>query len=303
MSSDSIVKKIKEIKKNKNAVILAHNYQIGEVQDIADFVGDSLELSRKAAATTADLIIFCGVFFMAETAKILSPKKKVVLPDKNAGCPMADMITGEDVKKLRKENPDAIFVAYVNSSAEIKSLIDICCTSGNAIKVVNSLPIDKKIIFLPDKYLGDFVNKKTGRHMELWNGYCPTHLKITPKDIEILKNKIPDACVLVHPECTPEAILKADEALSTAGIYQYVSKSSKQNFIIGTELGMLYKLKKDFPEKMFYPVSDKIICPNMKKITLEKTLWALEEENFEIVLSDDIIKKAQAAVQKMLAIG
>jgi quinolinate synthase len=302
MNNQQIIEKIEKLKKQKNAVILAHNYQIAEVQDIADYTGDSLGLSQIVSKTDADIIVFAGVYFMAETAKILSPHKKVLITDKTAGCPMADMITAEDVKKLRQENPDAIIVAYVNTSAEVKAEVDVCCTSGNAVKLIESLDKDKDIIFVPDKYLGGFVNKVTNRNMILWHGYCPTHIAILPEDVKNAKKIHPNAEVLVHPECREDVIELVDYAFSTAQMSKHVEKSDCNEFIIGTENGMLHRLKKDNPKKEFYSITERSICPNMKKTTLEKVLWSLEKEEFEITLSEDIIKKAKKSVNKMISI-
>ncbi|GAH28443.1 unnamed protein product [marine sediment metagenome] len=295
---DNIIK----LKTKKNAIILAHNYQIGEVQDIADFVGDSLELSIEASKAQGKIIVFCGVHFMAETAKILSPAKKVLLPDKNSGCPMADMINATQLKKLRNEHPDAVVVCYVNSTAEVKALSDICCTSSNAVNVVKSIPKNKEIIFIPDKYLGDYVQSQTGRKLILWNGYCPTHVMINVKNIIKLKKEHLDATVIVHPECTPDVINIADEVTSTRGILKYVKKSKKKKFIIGTEIGILHRLKKENPAKTFYTATSQAICPNMKLINLEKVLWSLEDERYEIKVSQETIQKARSAIDRMIAI-
>ncbi|MBM3705918.1 MAG: quinolinate synthase NadA, partial [Actinobacteria bacterium] len=233
----SLIDRIVKLKTAKNAVILAHNYQIDEVQDIADFVGDSLQLSIEASKVKCSMIVFCGVFFMAETAKIISPRKKVLMPDINAGCPMADMITEDDLIKIKKEHPGAVVVCYVNSSAAVKAQSDICCTSSNAIKVVNSIPPGKEIIFIPDKYLGSYVRSQTGREMILWNGYCPTHVLINLKALIALRKEHLDALVLVHPECTPDVIRAADKVLSTGQMISFVKESDKKEFIIGTEVG------------------------------------------------------------------
>lgn len=295
---DNIIK----LKTKKNAIILAHNYQIGEVQDIADFVGDSLELSIEASKAQGKIIVFCGVHFMAETAKILSPAKKVLLPDKNSGCPMADMINATQLKKLRNEHPDAVVVCYVNSTAEVKALSDICCTSSNAVNVVKSIPKNKEIIFIPDKYLGDYVQSQTGRKLILWNGYCPTHVMINVKNIIKLKKEHLDATVIVHPECTPDVINIADEVASTGGMLKYVKKSKKKKFIIGTEIGILHRLKKENPAKTFYTATSQAICPNMKLINLEKVLWSLEDERYEIKVPQETIQKARSAIDRMIAI-
>ncbi len=295
---DSIIK----LKAEKDAIILAHNYQIGEVQDIADFVGDSLQLSIEASKTRGKIIVFCGVHFMAETAKILSPTKKVLLPDKNSGCPMADMINASQLKKLKNEHPDALVVCYVNTSAAVKALSDICCTSSNAVNVVKSIPKNKEIIFIPDKYLGSYVQSQTGREFILWNGYCPTHIMINIKDIIQLKKEHLEAVVIVHPECTPDVINIADKVASTGGMLKYIKKSEKKKFIIGTEIGIIHRLKKENPGKTFYPATRKAICPNMKLINLEKVFWSLEDEKHEIKVPPEIIRKARAAIDRMIAI-
>lgn len=295
---DNIIK----LKTKKNAIILAHNYQIGEVQDIADFVGDSLQLSIEASKAQGKIIVFCGVHFMAETAKILSPAKKVLLPDKNSGCPMADMLSATQLKKLRNEHPDAVVVCYVNSTAEVKALSDICCTSSNAVNVVKSIPKNKEIIFIPDKYLGSYVQSQTGRKLILWNGYCPTHVMINVKEIIQLKKEHLDAVVIVHPECTPDVISIADKVASTGGMLKYIKNSKKKKFIIGTEIGILHRLKKENPAKTFYTATSKAICPNMKLINLEKVLWSLEDERYEIKVPEEIIQKARSAINRMIAI-
>lgn len=296
-----IIEKIKILKEKRNAIILSHNYQLPEVQDIADFVGDSLELSRKAQSTNCDVIVFCGVHFMAETAKILSPEKVVLLPDMSAGCPMADMINEHDVMDLKKQYPDAIVVAYVNTTASVKAHTDICCTSANAEKVVLSCK-DKEIIFIPDKYLGSYIQNKTGKKMHLFEGYCPTHVKILRQDIEREKRKHKDAKVVVHPECTQEVVSIADEVRSTTGICKYVKESKDKEFIIGTEIGILHRLKKENPDKIFYPASDLAICPNMKKIDLQKILYSLEEMKYEIKIPQDIQNKARKSIERMLEV-
>jgi quinolinate synthase len=300
--TNDIASKINKLKQEKDAVILAHNYQIGQVQDIADFVGDSLQLSIEATRTESSIIVFCGVHFMAETAKILNPGKKVLLPDKDSGCPMADMITAEDLKKLKAEHPGSVVICYVNSTAEVKALSDICCTSSNAVKVVESVPPDDEIIFVPDKYLGSYVQSKTGRKMILWNGYCPTHVRINARNIIDLKKKHLDAEVVVHPENTPDVIEVADRVESTGGMLRYVKESPKKTFIIGTEIGIIHRLKKENPEKVFIPAMDKAICPNMKLINLEKIMWSLEQEETEVIVPEDIARKAKAAIDRMIAL-
>lgn len=299
----SLNEKIQKLKKERHAVIVAHNYQMPEVQDIADYRGDSLELSRIAAKTDAKVIVFCGVHFMAETASILSPDKTVIMPDKNAGCPMANMITVEDLRELKSRHPKAAVVGYVNTSAEVKTEVDICCTSTNAAKVVSSLKDAEEIIFIPDKYLADFVSKKTGKMLISWDGYCPTHVKILPEDIIRSVRNHPKAKVIAHPECRPEVIALADETLSTGKTCEYVKKSEAKEFVIATEVGLVYRLQKDNPEKKFYPASELAVCPNMKRTTLEKVLWSLEEMKDEVRVPDEIRKKAKKAIDAMLAIA
>ena len=296
-----ITSEILQLKSRRNAVILAHNYQRPEVQEIADFVGDSLELSQQAAKTDADVIVFCGVHFMAETAYIVNPKKTVLLPDIEAGCPMANMITVEDLVAKKKELGDATMVCYVNSSAAIKAESDICCTSANAVRVVQSLG-NKEILFVPDQYLGEWVAEKTGRKMHLWPGFCPTHMKILPEDILDKRKKYPKAVVLVHPECRSETRAVADEVLSTGGMIRYARESSAKEIIIGTETGIIYRLQKENSGKRFIPVADKAVCPNMKRITQEKVLRSLQDMKHKIIVPEDIRVKALSAVERMLAI-
>ncbi|MHB8104407.1 MAG: quinolinate synthase NadA [Dehalococcoidales bacterium] len=297
----STIERIQELKKERNAVILSHNYQRGEVQDIADFVGDSLELSQKAAKTNADVIVFCGVHFMAETASILNPNKTVLLPDANAGCPMANMINADQLRKKKQELPGYTVVTYINSTAAVKAESDYCCTSANGVKVVNSIKNDK-ILFVPDQYLGDFISKKTGKKMTLWPGYCPTHVKILPEDIIRCKKEHPKAKVVVHPECRPDVIALADEALSTSGMIRYAAREDVSELIVGTEVELLHRLNKENPGKKFYPASTKAVCPNMKKITLEKILESLETLTPEIKVPEAIRVKAKACVDRMLEI-
>ncbi len=302
MDNSKLIQKIQQLKRKRNAVILVHNYQIGEVQDIADYTGDSLELSRTASKTNADVIVFCGVRFMAETASILCPDKLVLMPDINAGCPMADMITRDELKALKKEHPKATVVAYVNTSAEVKAEIDICCTSGNAVKVVESLKDASEIIFVPDKYLGHYVSVKANRDLILWDGYCPVHAKILPEDIARQRKAHPKAKIIVHPECTPKVIQLADEALSTSGMCKYAKLSDASEIIVGTEPGMLYRLRKENPEKKFYPLSDQAICQDMKLTTLEKVLWCLENMKYEVKVPEDIQIRAKRAMDRMLEV-
>ena len=296
-----IIKKINTLKKERNAVVLAHNYQLPEIQDIADYRGDSLGLSVEASKTKADVIVFCGVYFMAETAKILSPKKTILIPDKTAGCPMADMITEEQLRDLKLKHPKAKTMCYVNSSAEIKANCDICCTSANAIRIAEqAFGEDDEIIFVPDKYLAKYAASQIKRRFIFWSGYCPTHIKILPEHIIEKRKEHPEAEVLVHPECTAGVISVADQVLSTGGMSKYVKQSKAHEFIIGTENGMVYRLRQDNPDKKFYCASDFAICPNMKKVTLDKIVNSLENMQEEIILSESIIKKAQISIRKMI---
>lgn len=297
-----LLERIRILRERRGAVILAHNYQLGEVQDIADFVGDSLELSQQAAGTDAGVIVFCGVHFMAETAAILSPDKVVLLPDVHAGCPMADMITAESLREKKKEHPHAVVVCYVNSSAEVKAESDICCTSANAVAVIESLDAEE-ILFIPDQYLGHYVSTRTGKKMILWPGFCPTHARITADRVGVLKKEYPKAKLVVHPECRPEVIALADEVLSTGGMCRYAQRDDVREMIVGTEMGIIHRLRKENPGKRFIPVSEQAICPNMKSITLEKVLWSLEEMGPEVKVPEDIRLRAKDAVDKMLKIG
>jgi quinolinate synthase len=297
----SIEERILKAKKERNAVILVHNYQRKEVQDIADFIGDSLELSQEAAGTDADVIVFCGVHFMAETASILSPDKTVLLPDANAGCPMANMITDEQLRQKKKELPGATVVTYVNSTAAVKAESDYCCTSANGVKVVSQIGNDE-IIFVPDQYLGDFIARRTGKAMTLWPGYCPTHVRILPEDIVNRKREYPRAKAVVHPECRPDVIDLADEVLSTSGIVRYAAREDVKELIVGTEVEILHRLSKENPGKRFIPASDKAVCPDMKKITLDKILRSLETMQPEVRVPEAIRLRAKAAVERMLAI-
>ncbi|MDD5101429.1 MAG: quinolinate synthase NadA [Endomicrobiaceae bacterium] len=299
--SEELIKKIQELKKQRNAVILVHNYQRLELRSIADFTGDSLELSRKAAQTEADVIVFCGVHFMAETASILSPGKKVLLPDIESGCPMADMITRDQLIQFKKDNEGATVVTYINSTATVKAETDICCTSSNAINVVKSISNDK-IIFCPDRNLGSYTQKLLNKKLILWQGFCPTHMRMLPEHVMEKKRQYPQAEVLVHPECMPQTVELADQVLSTTGILNYVAQSNKKEFIIGTENEIAYELQRKYPDKKFYPVSDLAVCPNMKKNTLEKVLWVLQEMKNEIKVQEDIRIKAYLPIKRMLEI-
>ena len=298
--SDPVIEKISELKKKHNAIILAHNYQRGEIQDVADFVGDSLGLSQQAAKTDADLIVFCGVHFMAETAALLSPDKTVIMPDENAGCPMASMITARELKEKKKLYPDARVVCYVNTTAAVKAESDICCTSSNAVKIVSSFPEDEEIIFVPDKSLGAYVSSCLDREMIYWEGYCPTHHRILPEQIVKMKSEHPESEVVVHPECTPDVIALADHVASTTGILKYVNSSNTKEFVIGTEIGILHRMKKENPDKTFMPVTPLSDCPNMKLNTLEKLLWSLEDLQYVVTVPEETAVKARKAIQRML---
>lgn len=306
MDVKTVSDKIRRLKKEKNAVILAHYYQEPEIQDIGDFVGDSLGLCIEASKTDADVIVFCGVHFMAESAKLLNPDKLVLIPDVNAGCPMADMAGAGELRKMKKKHPDAAVVSYVNSTAAVKAESDICCTSSNAVKIVESFPEEKPIIFVPDQNLGRYVKDKTGRDMLLWDGFCLVHhLFVTPEDIIKRREEYPDAVVLVHPECPPEVTREADFIGSTAQILKYCREAAAgtggtKTFIIGTEKGILYPLKQQNPGVEFIPASENMVCRNMKKITLEKVLTSMEEETGEVTVPADIMERALAPIQLML---
>jgi quinolinate synthase len=302
MPDEEMVQKILELKRERDAIILAHNYQIGEVQDIADYTGDSLGLSIEASRTTAKVILFCGVKFMAETAAIICPDKTILMPDENAGCPMANMITVRQLREMKKQHPNAKIVCYVNTTAAIKAECDICCTSANAVNVVNSIPADIPIIFVPDQSLGDYASRQSGREMILWNGYCPTHHRILAQDILGAKAAHPEAEVIVHPECTGDVIDLAAHALSTAGMRRYARETDAQELIVGTEIGLQHSLRKDNPDKKFHPASMLADCPNMKLNSLEKILWSLEDMVYEIRVPEDMRIRARRAIDRMLEI-
>lgn len=290
------------LKKERNAVILAHNYTRGEVQDVADYTGDSLELARRATQVDADVIVFCGVWFMAETAKILNPAKTVLIPDPSAGCPMADMITGAQLRELKAQNPGAKAVCYVNSTAEVKAECDICVTSGNAEKVMSRFAPDEKILFVPDQHLGGHVSGLLNRSYTLWPGFCPIHAAITVESIETARRLHPGAPVLVHPECSKDVRDAADHQLSTGGMCQFARESDAKEFIVGTEVGILHRLCKENPGKIFHPVSEKIVCSDMKKITLENLADCLREMKHEVAVPEEISTRAKRAIDAMLAI-
>mgnify|MGYP001431453291 CR=1 FL=1 len=302
MDKENLIKEIIKLKQERNAVIVAHNYQVDDVQEIADVVGDSFALSEYCASSEYSTIVFCGVHFMAESAKILSPEKTVLLPVIDAGCPMADMVTPEKLREAKKRYPGAAVVCYVNSSAEVKAESDICCTSSNALNVVKSVK-EKDIIFVPDKNLGSYIAKQVPeKNIILWDGYCITHHRIDKDEVNMIKEFHKDAELLVHPECQPEIVELADFVGSTKQIIDYASQSSNKKFIIGTEMGVLYKLKKDNPDKTFYLMSKGLVCANMKKTRLQNVYDALNEMKYKIELDKEIISKAKKALNRMLEI-
>lgn len=300
---NSIVNEIKKLKEEKNAVILAHCYQNIEVDEVADYVGDSLYLSQKAAETDADIIVFAGVYFMAQTAKILNPDKKVLLPRMESGCLMADMVNLQQVREFKSKHPNIPTVCYINSTAEVKTECDICCTSSNALNIVKSLQAPQ-VLFLPDTYLGKWVESQLdGTEVITYPGYCPTHLRIKPEDIIEMKKKYPNAEVLAHPECHKEVVKLADYVGSTTGIMKHAIKSDKKQFIISTEKGVVDRLKRDYPEKEFILIKDNIICPNMKWHTLEDIYNALAKEQHEINVDKDVAQKALKCIDRMLEVS
>ena len=302
MQDTAIIRdEILRLKDDRHAIILAHNYQTADVQDIADLTGDSLELSRAAATMEGDIIVFCGVDFMAETAAIISPEKMVLLPDRDAGCPMADMITADDLKLVKSRYPEAAVVCYVNTTAEVKAESDICCTSSNSVKIVNSLEEDQ-IIFVPDRNLAMYTQRFTRKEILPWEGFCTVHDQITPDHVRQAHNLHPDAIILVHPECRPEVIDLADHVASTSGIIRYACNSSEKEFIIGTEIGILHRLTRDCPTKKCYPLSQAAICTNMKKTDLTKVRHALLELQPRVTVPDEIAHRARRAIERMLAV-
>ena len=300
MPRRELVETIAKLKAERGAVILAHTYQPPEIQDIADRLGDSLDLSRFAAGLSEKVIIFCGVHFMAETAAILSPEKTVILPDPEAGCPMADMLCGEDLVSLKERHPGAFVVTYVNSTAEVKAESDVCCTSANAVAIVNAAPPGREIIFGPDRYLGGWVAKQSKREMILWQGYCPTHQKIYPDQIHALREKHPGAVVMMHPEVNPQVADLADVVLGTGGMLRYVQESPAKTFIVGTEVGMVCRLQKAYPDREFIPASRHALCPNMKKITLEKIVASLKTLEPVISVPPATADRARRAIRIMI---
>ena len=296
---DKIIDRIRKLKSERKAILLAHNYQIEEIQDIADILGDSLELSQKAAAVEENVIVFCGVQFMAETAAILAPEKTVLLPDETAGCPMADMITAQELIEWKKKYPGRKVVCYVNTSAEVKAECDVCCTSSNALRVVESIP-DDEILFVPDKNLAHYISRNTKKKIIAWDGYCYVHNKFTSRDVLKKRKEFPDAELWVHPECPPEVIDLADEVYSTGQMVKNAKVTPTKEIIIGTEPGIVYRLKKENPGKDFYPLRKTSFCRNMKKITLEKVLNSLENMQYKIKVPADIASRARGAIEKMV---
>jgi quinolinate synthase len=292
---------LQSLKREKNAVILAHTYQPAEVQDVADYVGDSYGLSVEATKTPAEVIIFCGVMFMAETAAILNPKKRVIIPEPGAGCPMADMITAAELADLKKKHPGHLVICYVNSTADIKALSDICCTSSNAVKIVFQLPKEQGIIFVPDKHLGGWVQEKTGHSMVLWDGFCPTHVRIQPDMVKQVRAAHPRAVVLIHPEAPKASRDLADKVLSTGGMCDFVKKDLAVEYIIATETGIIHTLKKQNPAKRFYPVTEHALCPNMKKTSLDLVVETLQGTAGQVVtVPANIAEKARKSLTRML---
>jgi len=312
--AQDLSREIKEMAKKRNAVILAHNYQIGEIQDVADFVGDSLGLSQQAAKTEAEVIVFCGVHFMAETAAILCPEKRVLIPDLEAGCSLASSIDLEQLKAWKAEHPDAVVVSYVNTTAEIKAETDYCCTSGNALKVVQSIPEDKEILFLPDQFLGSWCQKMTGRkNMHIWMGECHVHAAIPPRKIDEMQEKHPKAELLIHPECgclTPyldrvcrsQGTTDALKVTSTEGMIKRANESEANEFVVATEIGILHRLQKENPEKSFYPIDNEMSCQFMKMITLEKLHNALKNDVFHVTVDEETRRRARKSIDRMISI-
>ena len=311
----ALAERIRELAKKKNAVILAHNYQIGPVQDVADYVGDSLGLSQQAARTRADVIVFCGVHFMAETASILCPQKTVLIPDLEAGCSLSDTLNAEQLRRWKEQYPDAVVVTYVNTSAAVKALSDYCCTSSNAVKVVQSIPLEKPVLFGPDMFLGAFVSRVTGRkNLHIWAGECHVHAAVRPQDVEKAREAHPGSDFLIHPECgcvtscmvyLKDKDLKEQDAYitSTEGMVRHVEKSPKREFVVATETGILHRMRKVAPEKAYFPVSDEMECKYMKLITMEKLLHSLEAGVFEVKVPPETAERARLPIERMIAIG
>ncbi|MHC9540608.1 MAG: quinolinate synthase NadA [Vulcanimicrobiota bacterium] len=298
----ALKEKVLALKEKREAVILAHMYQRPEIQDIADYVEDSLGLARAARATSAKIIVLCGVHFMAETAAMMNPDKMVLLPDSRAGCPMADMITAESLRAAKAAHPGVKVMCYVNTSAEVKAESDICCTSSNAVALAEKLP-DNELIFVPDQSLGAYVASKTNKIIHFWPGYCNTHHRLLEEDVLAMREKYPDAFVMAHPECTESVLRHTDFIGSTSQMIQYARTSPRTNFLVGTESGILHRLTKDSPQKTFRLLSEKLVCPNMKLTTLEKVLWALEDLKTHITVPEDITMRALGCLEKMMELS
>ncbi len=299
---DDLVQEINDLRRRHKAIILSHYYQRPEIQDIADFVGDSLELSRQAAGTNAEVIVFCGVHFMAESAAILSPEKVVVLPDLRATCPMADMVDAAFLRNRKTELDEPVVVSYVNTTADVKAESDICCTSANAVRVIQSIPRDRQILFVPDRNLGLYAAKQTGRELVLWPGFCCVHDELEPGDVFKARRKHPEALVLVHPECRPEVIELADKVAGTSGMLRFVQESDAREFIVGTEEGLIYQMSKKCPGKKFYLLSNDLICNAMKLTTLTKVRDALKNLEPKVTVPERVRQRALRALERMLAI-
>lgn len=302
---DNVQEELRALKKERNAIIMAHNYQLGDIQDIADFTGDSLKLAQEAAKTDADVIIFCGVHFMAETASILCPEKKVVVPDYDADCSLANMVTREDILNWKKAHPEGVVVCYINTPAIIKTVSDYCCTSSNAVKVVNDISADKEILFVPDYFLGTYAKRKTGRNIQVWAGYCPSHALITAERIREMKAEHPEAEFIMHPECgcLTKSMDLADGVLSTEGMLRYAKESRAPEFIVATEIGILHRMRQDNPDKKFFPASEQSVCKYMKMNTIEKIVLALERLEPEVKVPPETAKLARVCIDRMLAIS
>jgi quinolinate synthase len=301
MNKAEIKDKISKLKKERGAVILAHNYQVGDVQDVADYIGDSLGLSQQAAKVKEEIIVFCGVHFMAETAAILAPAKTILMPEINAGCPMADMVTAEELREWKRNYPGGKVVCYVNTSAAVKAECDVCCTSANAVNVVNSIEGDE-ILFAPDKNLAAYAARHTQKKIIPWDGYCYVHNNILARDVREKKRRYPEAEVWVHPECRPEVIDIADMILSTGGMVKEARITTKKDIIIGTETGIIYRIKKENPTKNFYPARDQALCSNMKKTDLKKVLRSLEDMVYKVEVPLEISQRARGSIEKMVSL-
>jgi quinolinate synthase len=303
MRDRELIARLEELKRERNAIVLVHNYQLPEVQDVADLLGDSLDLSRAAAKCEADVILFCGVHFMAETAALLAPGKTVLLPDPEAGCPMAEMIRAEDVRALRRAHPGAVVVCYVNSTAAVKAECDVCCTSANAAEIVGRVPAGVPVIFVPDRHLGDHVRRLTGREMVLWPGHCPTHVRLDASHVTAARAAHPGAPVIVHPECRADVRAAADAALSTGQMVRFAARSAAPTIVVGTEEGLLHRLAKENPGRRFVPLAGGTLCPNMKLSTLEKLVWSLEDLRHRVTVPEAVAARARLAVERMLGAG